>query len=89
MATTLRQALALGPVQVTFTKADGTRRDMRATTDERLFTYQPASDSSPRTEPAGVIRVWDLDNNGWRSIREDRVVSYGRGLPAGVSPPRA
>jgi len=75
MTTTLRQALALGPVQVTFTKADGTRRDMRATTDERLFTYQPAG-GSPRTEPAGVIRVWDLDLGDWRSIREDRVVSY-------------
>ena len=72
---TLRNALAQGTVNVTFTKADGSRREMRATTNQALFTYEPRGSEIP--EPAGVIRVWDLDSNGWRSIREDRVISFG------------
>ena len=75
MKTTLRNALGKGIVNVTFTKADGSRREMRATTNEGLFTYE--SRGGDTAEPQGVIRVWDLDKNEWRSIREDRVITFG------------
>ena len=75
MKITLRNALEKGAVNVTFTKADGTRREMRATTNQNLFTYESKGTGVP--EPQGVIRVWDLDKNEWRSIREDRVISFG------------
>jgi hypothetical protein len=74
MKITLRNALDQGPVNVTFTKADGSRREMRATTNTNLFTYESRGGNVP--EPQGVIRVWDLDKNEWRSIREDRVISF-------------
>lgn len=74
MKITLRNALEKGAVNVTFTKADGSRREMRATTNESLFTYESRGAGTP--EPQGVIRVWDLDKNEWRSIREDRVISF-------------
>ena len=57
MKTTLRNALGKGIVNVTFTKADGSRREMRATTNEGLFTYE--SRGGDTAEPQGVIRVWD------------------------------
>ena len=74
MKITLRNALEKGAVNVTFTKADGTRREMRATTNESMFTYDRKGTGAP--EPQGVVRVWDLDKNEWRSIREDRVISF-------------
>ena len=74
MKITLRNALEKGEVKVTFTKADGTRRDMRATTNQNMFTYESRGAGTP--EPQGVIRVWDLDKNEWRSIREDRVIAF-------------
>jgi hypothetical protein len=72
--TNLRNALKQGEVTVTFTKADGSQRKMRATTNERMFNYTPRGADMP--EPRGVVRVWDLDKNDWRSIREDRVINF-------------
>ena len=74
MKITLRSALEQGPVNITFTKADGSRREMRATTNQSLFTYEPRG--TGLAEPQGVVRVWDLDKNDWRSIREDRVITF-------------
>jgi hypothetical protein len=78
MKLTIRDALEAGPVNVRFTKADGTRRDMRATTRKDLINYTFRTPEGENTQaPAGVIRVWDMEKSEWRSIREDRVLSWG------------
>lgn len=78
MKLTIRDALESGPVNVRFVKADGTRRDMRATTRKDLINYTfRTPEGETAHAPNGVIRVWDMEKSEWRSIREDRVLSWG------------
>ena len=72
--TPLHQSLARGPVEVRFVKADGSVRIMLATTNTDHFTYESRGAYTP--PPANVIRVWDLMESGWRSIRTDRVLGW-------------
>jgi len=77
MKITLAKALEAGPTTVTFTKVDGSKRVMRATTNASLikYTYRTKEGASAPVA-AGLIRVWDLDKNEWRSIRTDSVKSF-------------
>ena len=70
----LRTALGRGAVRVTFTKTDGSRRDMRATTNEGLFSYKP-SGKAHAANP-NVTVMWDLDKGAFRSMRNDSLVSF-------------
>lgn len=77
MKITLSKALEAGPTTVTFTKVDGTKRVMRATTRKDLIKYTYRTKEGAATPAAeGVLRVWDLDKNEWRSIRADSVKSF-------------
>jgi len=67
-------ALANGPVEVVFTKVDGSRRTMLATTNPALFNADASGVSNTNT--SYLITVWDLMNDGWRSIRPHTVVSW-------------
>lgn len=78
MNKTLTKALADGQVNVEFRKADGTKRKMRATTNESFINYKPRTKGAVSAPPAGVHRVWDLDINEWRSIRDDRVITFSK-----------
>lgn len=74
---TLRQTLATGAVRVRFTKSDGTDRIMLATTKPEMITYEfNESTGTAKPENPNLIRVWDLEKNAWRSIREDRVKDW-------------
>lgn len=65
---------------VTFTKADGSIRNMRCTL---MREYLPIAEETtahvPRRQNDEVLAVWDLDNQGWRSFRLDSIqkVEYG------------
>lgn len=72
----LRQKLSEGFVTITFTKVDGSERVMHCTTNPGLIP--------PKAQPIGklkvkeqteekVIRVYDVQANGWRSFRFDSV----------------
>lgn len=65
------------PVQVVFTKADGSRREMTATRDPRLIPAEkaPSGESEYRTENDKQIRVFDTDLQEWRSFNLDRLLS--------------
>ena len=57
---------------VTFLKLDGDQRVMTCT---KVLESIP-EESRPKTEKdtkPGTINVWDLNANGWRSFRYDRV----------------
>jgi hypothetical protein len=52
---------------------------MLATTNHELITYEfpqnyDATKKADKTN--GVIKVWDIEKAAWRSIREDRVISW-------------
>lgn len=77
---TIKELLNLGTVDVTFTKADGTIRDMNCTLNEhfgaKYIVKENKEGSSQRTKTPNddVCVVWDTAAKGWRSFRWDRLV---------------
>lgn len=67
----LLKILSEGQTTVTFTKKDGTVRVMNCTRDPKLIPseYHPKTTEDNTTlESSDNIRVFDLENNGWRSF---------------------
>jgi hypothetical protein len=68
----------ISEVCVTFTKKDGTERNIKCT----LVESRIPSDKKPKNKTVGVssdeaIRVFDLEKQDWRSFRWDSVKSFG------------
>ena len=54
---------------VTFTKKDGSERIMKCSLlDEHIGDYDFKTEGNGRPENESVIAVWDVENDGWRSI---------------------
>lgn len=72
----LTDLLYRGTVDVCFTKQNGERRNMRCTLHE---DYLPPFDRTvtrlSKTKPEGLMTVWDIDNDGWRSFNLDSILS--------------
>jgi hypothetical protein len=66
----IKGVLHTSPVTVTFTKKDGTEREMRCTLDPELYPpLKPLAEGKvPRKESPAVMRVFDLDLKEWRSF---------------------
>lgn len=58
---------------MTFTKNDGTEREMECTLKEEFIQQYEKKTDRVRKENEDVLSVWDLENNGWRSFRVDSV----------------
>lgn len=63
-------------VLINFTKVDGTARALRGTLNTALIP----EDLMPKGEKKlnlseDAVRVYDIENNGWRSFRVDSVTS--------------
>ncbi len=72
----LKSHLAYGPTTVIFTKKDGTERVMNCTTNLELVPDEPIVETVEKKEKKineDVMRVYDLDANGWRSFRWDSI----------------
>ena len=75
----LQADLRTNVVEVIFTKLNGETRKMRATLspqfipkeDHTEVVQQLLNEDAERKSMA----VWDIDANGWRSFRVDRVIS--------------
>jgi hypothetical protein len=75
---TLKEQLFNGVVEVEFEKSDGTLRKMKATLDPAVLPTPVASDDEinrNRAPNEEVQVVWDIEANGWRSFRYDRLKS--------------
>jgi hypothetical protein len=73
----VRESLAQGAVMLKFTKADGSLREMIATTCIELLPAPVVVESTkpPRTLSQEVCHVWDTQAKAWRSFRWDRLLS--------------
>lgn len=78
----VKSLLQKGPITVTFTKADGTDREMLCTLDHLRIPSPPVTssvdgivkESKQRKQPdEHSLRVFDLEKNEWRSFRFDRL----------------
>jgi hypothetical protein len=74
LMTTLKENVAV----VSFTKKDGTEREMRCTLQESMLppvflNGTEQMEQKVRKQNLDVVSVWDLDKNAWRSFRLDSV----------------
>lgn len=85
----IKSLLYVGPITVTFTKADGTERAMRCTLNwsmipaatpktvdnriDELVTEAKKERKTPKEPDPAVIKVFDLEASAWRSFRMDRL----------------
>ncbi len=66
--------------EVKFTKTNGEVRTMKCTL---LPDYLPElttkedTDAPKKKENFEVINVWDIDEEGWRSFRQESVIEFG------------
>ena len=73
----IQSELTKGPLLVTFTKKDGTLRDMKCTLAEWLVPQPEVVDATPRivVENDNLVKAYDLEKQGWRSFNVDSVIS--------------
>ena len=78
----VRSLLQKGAITVTFTKADGTDREMLCTLDHLRIPSPPVTssvdgivkESKQRKQPdEHSLRVFDVEKQEWRSFRFDRL----------------
>lgn len=60
-------------LRITFTKSDGTDREMRCTLVEGAIPTEKAPKGTGREAPTTTQRVFDLDKQEWRSFKWDSV----------------
>ena len=61
------------PVTISFTKKDGTKRDMKCTLNGDLIGSENAPKGVERSKPTESLAVFDLEKNAWRSFRWDSI----------------
>lgn len=74
----LTSILTKNVARITFTKKDGTSRDMICTLREDIlsvFTPQETEQTEKKTRKMNpdVLAVWDVEKKAWRSFRIDSV----------------
>jgi hypothetical protein len=71
----LSKKLQKKSLSITFTKVDGSERVMNCTLEEKFLPVVESKSTKKRLENQGVISVFDLDKQAWRSIRLDSIKS--------------
>lgn len=69
----LQSMLRMGPVDVTFTKTDGTERVMKCTLQEGVVVPHTKTTERVKEENNNILAVWDMEKNAWRSFRLDTI----------------
>lgn len=73
---TLTTWLKEGVVEVSFTKADGSKRVMSSTLQPALLpAITETAEKSERKKNDATLSVWSVKDNGWRSFRLDSITS--------------
>lgn len=73
---TYKSLLDSGECKITFTKTDGSERIMKCTRKATLIPEEHTAKSDGIKHNEDVIRVFDTENQGWRSFRVDSVKSF-------------
>lgn len=60
-------------VEITFVKADGSDRVMKATLLEEKIPSEKMPKGNTKTQSDEVLPVFDVENDGWRSFRWDSI----------------
>jgi hypothetical protein len=73
--TAVKSALLTGPTTIVFKKVDGTERTMKCTLNEELLPKREVTESARKAND-GVLTVFDLELNQWRSFKWDNFISF-------------
>ena len=75
----LKQKLQSAIGRVNFTKVNGEQRSMLCTLLPGYIpaeeVVEPTTATPGRTRSPNALSVWDIENNGWRAFRYDRIES--------------
>ena len=72
----LRDMLKTNLATITFTKIDGTKREMHCTLIPEYLPPMKELNPNIKYGPSPVIiTVWDLEQNDWRSFKFDSILS--------------
>jgi WYL_2, Sm-like SH3 beta-barrel fold len=63
-------------VQIKFLKVDGTERTMNCTLKEEYIKPFDKKTDRVKEPKDGLLSVWDIDNDGWRSFKVENLISY-------------
>lgn len=63
-------------VNVSFRKADGAVRHMKATLQESHLPEFTTVHTTPNTTDQNLFKVWDMEKQAWRSFRADRLDAW-------------
>ena len=67
-------------LEITFEKVDGTLRKMQCTLDTKYisehYTAPEKKTETVRELNPDVLAVFDTENNGWRSMRVDKIQAF-------------
>jgi hypothetical protein len=70
----IRNILRASAITITFTKNDGSVREMRCTLNESFIPkVEKAETTKERAVNPEVCPVWDIDKQAWRSFRWDSI----------------
>ena len=83
----LIECLHAGRTYVDFTKTNGEFRKLKCTLNPELLPFDVRNkvkedeqkEDTKKYNP-DVVRVYDIENNGWRSFRYDSVITFGTDL---------
>lgn len=68
----VKSYLTAGPCEFTFQKVDGSIRNLTCTLAESVVPPVKGTKTSPR----GCFTVFDTVNNGWRTIKHDKIIDF-------------
>lgn len=73
----LLEALRSNTVLVSFTKTDGTKRDMKCTLNSEYIPGEalPKSESN-RKQSTTSVAVFDIEKQQWRSFKNESIISW-------------
>lgn len=67
--------LKYGPVEVVFTKKDGSERAMKCTLQENVVMPYEKKTDKEKHKSDDTLSVWDVEKSAWRSFRWDAIKS--------------
>ena len=70
----LKTLIATRPQTVTFQKIDGSIRELVCTLNMEYINKRWTASGGGSPEPDNIVRVWDLENDGWRCFKVDMII---------------
>ena len=79
------QLLKTGNAKFHFQKVDGSLRDMFCTLQPSALPEDFNTELTNQSKP-GILTVWDIEKNAWRSLKFDTVIQFKFLGPQGEEP---